>query len=82
MTETDQPGIWRAPVNRPELDAPRPPMPDVESCHSNLPEIAIRASDTRASADSHLPALVRPAKYGGLDARYFDQGGTTPFVRA
>ena len=27
--------------------------------------------------------LVRPAKYRGLDEHaYFDQGGTTPFVRA
>jgi hypothetical protein len=31
----------------------------------------------------HGRRLVRPAKYRGLDERaYFDQGGTTPFVRA
>lgn len=30
-----------------------------------------------------MARLVRPAKYRGLDEHaYFDQGGTTPFVRA
>jgi hypothetical protein len=40
----------------------------------------------RASCFRHAISttrLVRPAKYRGLDEHaYFDQGGTTPFVRA
>jgi len=40
----------------------------------------------RASCFRHAISttrLVRPPKYRGLDEHaYFDQGGTTPFVRA
>jgi len=51
----------------------------VFSCRFDAP--VFRASCFRHAIST--TRLVRPAKYRGLDEHaYFDQGGTTPFVRA